>query len=98
MRILRAKEAGGKHGGVVEEEGVALLEIVHHVAEVQPLVGVVAVGIFLKHVYLLALAVHHHQLAAVALIDALHRSVFVFKDFVGRIKGYLLLGQFEFEL
>ena len=96
--LLRAVETGGEHLGVVEDEGIALVEVVHQVAECQELVGIVAVSIFPEHLYRLTLAVNHHQSRLVTTENALFRTVLILKGAVRRIKGYLLFGQLESEL
>ena len=96
--LLRAVETGGEHLGVVEDEGVALVEVVHEVAEHQELVGVVTVSILLVHIDGLALAVNHHQARLVAAVNTLLSAVFILEGAVRRIKGYLLFGQLESEL
>ena len=40
----------------------------------------------------------HHQPALVAVEDALYGAILVLEGAVGRIEGYLLLGQFELKL
>ena len=96
--LLGTIETSREHLRVVEYESVALVEIVHQVAERQELVGVVAVSVLPEHLNALALAVYDHQSRLVAAIDSLHRAVFVLERAVRRVKGYLLFRQSEFEL
>ena len=96
--LLGAVETGRKDGGIVEDEGIALVKVVHQIAEGQILLSIVALGILLEHLYLLTLAVHNHQPALVTAIHTFHSSVLVLKGFVGRIESHLTLWQLEFKL
>ena len=96
--FLGAKEACREYLCVVEDKGVALVEVVQQVAEGHVLLRIVALGILLEDVDFLALAVNHHELALVAVIDTVNCSVLVFKGAVGRVESYQLLRESEFEL
>ena len=96
--LLGAIKTGGEHLGVVEDEGIALVEEIHQVAERQVLIGIVAIGVFLEHLYGLAFAVNDHQSRLVAVIDTLHRSVLVLESAMRWVECDLLFRQFESEL
>ena len=83
--LLCAVEAGGKHLGVVEDEGVALVEIVEHIAEIQILLVTLRVSerlailVGLEHLDGLRLFVQHHQSAFVAMERRVQSDQFVAK-------------------
>ena len=83
---------------VIEDEGVALVEIVHDVTENNGFIGFLTIEILLPQVNGAALAVHYHQTAAVALIDSFHGAVLVLKGPMGWVEGNLLFWQPESEL
>ena len=65
--LLGTIQTGREHLGVVEDKGVALAEVVEHIAEVKILaLDGVAIGVFLEHLDGLRLTVEHHQTALVA--------------------------------
>ena len=96
--LLGAIESGWEHLGVVEDKGVALVEVVEQVAEGHVFLRVVALGIFLEDIDFLAFAVNHHEFALVAVVDAVYRSVLVLEGTMWGIKSNKLFGKFEFEL
>ena len=96
--LLSTKETGRKHLCIVEHKDVALVEVVDDILEGQVVGSIITVSIFLEHVNGLTLTVYHHQAALVAMIHFLHTTVFVLKDAMGRLQGYLVLRQLEFEL
>ena len=91
-------EACREHLRIVEHKGIALVKVVDDVLESQEVGGIIAIGILLEHINGLALAVYHHQAALVTMIHFLHTTIFVFKDAMGRLQGYLFFRQLEFEL
>ena len=101
--LLRSVEACRENLGVVEDESVAFVEVVEHIAEVEEvaLYGV-SVGILVVHVYGLRLAVQHHEPTFVATGDTegvlLAGAVYEFVLHTVRIECYLLLRQLKLEL
>ena len=102
--LLGAIESGRKHLCVVEDEGVAVVKVVHYVAETEVngiAIGihhVVALGVFLAHLYTIALAVGHHQAALIAMVHLVDGAVGIGERAERRLKGHLRLWQLKLEL
>ena len=101
--LLGAVETGREYLGIIEYKGVALVEVVEYITEVEVLAldGITLV-VFSVHVDGLRLAVQHHKTALIAAGDAASLLLALVVDkvviYTMRIEGYLLLGQFELEL
>ena len=96
--LLRAVQTGGEHLRVVEDEGVALVEVVADVAEGHVLIRVGSRLVLLEEVYPIAFPVDDHEPALVSAVNALYGAVFILEDAVWRIECHQLLGEFEFKL
>ena len=101
--LLGTVEAGRENLGIVEDEGIALIEIVEHVTEIEVLAfDRIAIGILLIEFYSLRFAVQYHQLTLIASGDARCNLVAIIIDEVVidamGVEGNLLLGQFELKL
>ena len=101
--LLRAVQSRRKHLRIVENEGVALVEVVEHVLELKEIaLDGVSLVVALEHIDGFRLAMKHHQTALVATREAhgFLRSVLVLKltiNAVG-IQRNLLLGQLKLKL
>ena len=98
FRLGGKKHKARKHLRIIEDERIALIEKVHHVAESQKLLSILPLLVLLVEFNLLALTVEHHQSTLVTTIDALYVSVFVGKSAVRRIECHLIIWQLELEL
>ena len=101
--LLRSIETGGEYLRVVEDEGVALVEIVEYITEIEVFaLDGVSLVVALEEVDGLRLAVQHHELALVATGNAhgFLRAVLVLKLAIDtmRVKRNLLLGEPKLEL
>ena len=88
--LLCAVEACGEHLCVVEDERIALVEVVENVAEVKILLVALVVG------ERFAVLVGFEQVDGLRLLVKHHQAAFVTME--GRVQGDELFRQFEFEL
>src|SRR5574344_932565 len=58
----------------------SFIEIVHEITEGKKLVGIVAVSVLAEHLYILPLAVDHHQTRLITIVNTLYRSILILKD------------------
>ena len=96
--LLRTIQTGRKHLRIVEDDDVALVEIVDDAAEFDKLLGVVTFFVFLEHVNGLTLTVNDHHTALVAAIDLFGSAVGILKHLVRRFLRQQFIGQLKSEL